>query len=526
MTTDLQGGATFSVPYVPTQGSPIITDTETDAIGTTSEFSAPLGYSLTATGVLFNAMAGTPFSVTVANFAAPDLAASAANFTASINWGDNSTTPGTVVAGPGGFLVVGSHTFSAANPAESMTVTITDTRNGVSATAHSVATVAPAPLPIITPFTKIVPFVAAQPSTAVVLSFADPDPRGFPGQFFATINWGDGSLATAGTISADGAGFDVFGQHTYNLSGNFAIIVIVHDAATNVQIAAQSTAVVDPVPIKIMPKAFAVTGKKRFSGSLATFADGDPRVDPTFYTATIDWGDGSPHSAGTITGSNPFTVSGSHIFPAFQNTHLVTITVTDKNGRTATIIDRVVDPPDTSDSTTDTDPGQAAPPATLGAINLVADGLALPRNRPYSGVVATFSDSGPALPSGSYRAMIQWGKGRAAGGPGRRVRRPVRRRNDQDAAPTRGGPKGHDHHCGPLGPQRLRDRGREPRPRGQAPEADQNVSTRPLSSQVCAPSDQITHLNERAAAAFAFASSSFASSHHAKLHRVAAALCV
>jgi len=87
-----------------------------------------------------------------------------------------------------------------------------------------------------------------------------------------------------------------------------------------------------------------VTGNSQFSGLLATLTDPDPRTDPTFYTATITWDDGTK-STGTITGNNPFKIKGTHHFGSFNNEHFVTITVTDLMGQTATVVDRVVDPP-------------------------------------------------------------------------------------------------------------------------------------------------------------------------------------
>ena len=77
---------------------------------------------------------------------------------------------------------------------------------------------------------------------------------------------------------------------------------------------------------------------------VATLSDGDPRIDPTFYTATITWDDNTT-STGTISGSNPFTISASHTFGSFTSTHVITVTVTDVLGRTVSVVDRVVDPP-------------------------------------------------------------------------------------------------------------------------------------------------------------------------------------
>jgi hypothetical protein len=133
-----------------------------------------------------------------------------------------------------------------------------------------------------------------------------------------------------------------------------------------------------------------------FSGKIAAFTDSDPRIDPTFYTATINWGDGSPDSTGVIKGSNPFTVTSSHTFAPFQNIDLVTITITDKNGRTVTGVDRVVDPP--------------------AVLDIEAGGLTSSPLKPFVGTVATFTDTGPTEPATDYKATINWGNGRKAAG--------------------------------------------------------------------------------------------------------------
>ena len=397
--TDAAGDTVFSFAYTPFPGKPIVTATATDATGTTSEFSPPTGYAPTLSGVSFKATVGVPFQGDVATFTTDDPAALGSDFSAAIDWGDGQSSSGTVVAAPAGFVIVGSHTFTAASPAQPVTVTVTNLQGPVSAAAHSLGSVAASPL---TGFALAsVPFVAGKSTSRVVASFIDSDPRAFAGQFTASINWGDGSAPTTGSVTPDGAGFDVTGLHTYNQAGTDSITVTILDAATGGSTTVASQASVTPVPITIATRQFAVTGNKNFSGIVATFTDGDPRIDPKFYTATIDWGDGSPTTTGTITGKNPFTVTASHVFPAFQNTHLVTITITDQNGRTATAIDRVVDPP--------ADPGP-------GMLSIEPADVTVSVGGQYRGVVAGFTDSGSSEPAGFYTATISWGKARKAVG--------------------------------------------------------------------------------------------------------------
>ena len=395
--TNAAGDAVFNVSYTPFPGLPIFTAAATDAAGTTSEFSPPLGYALAATGATFAATTGVAFQGTVASFTSSDPAATAAEFTATINYGDSTTSAaGTVVAAPGGFIVVGSHTYTTANPATPVTVMITDTVGGSQATANSLANVTN----LLKPVSQPPVFVAGTLESAVVASFTDGSRQAFPGQFTAMINWGDNTGTSPGVVSADGKGFDVTGSHTYNFSTTSTVTepvtVTITDTLTGATATANSTATVDPAPITIQTKDFAVKGGVLFSGKIAAFTDSDPRIDPKFYTATINWGDGSANSTGVITGTNPFTVTSSHTFAPFQNIDLVTITVTDRNGRTVTGVDRVVDPP--------------------AVLDIEAGGLTLSAHKPFVGTVATFTDTGPAEPATDYKATINWGKGRKAAG--------------------------------------------------------------------------------------------------------------
>src|SRR5262249_8698697 len=99
---------------------------------------------INVTGVNFSATAGAPFSGTVATFTTADTANAAGAFTATIAWGDGSTSNGIVKGSAGSFTVSGSHTFAdpKASPGYAVSVQISNPNTTPNpATANDTATV-------------------------------------------------------------------------------------------------------------------------------------------------------------------------------------------------------------------------------------------------------------------------------------------------------------------------------------------------------------------------------------------------
>ncbi len=67
-----------------------------------------------------------------------------------------------------------------------------------------------------------------------------------------------------------------------------------------------------------------------FNGAVANFVDGTPNDSPGQFTSTINWGDGSQPSSGTVSGpeGGPFTVSGTHTYTS-QQTYTLNVTLND-----------------------------------------------------------------------------------------------------------------------------------------------------------------------------------------------------
>ena len=163
--------------------------------------------------------------------------------------------------------------------------------------------------------------------TVTVATFTDTDVDWQSSDFTATIAWGDGT-SSAATIDGSNGSFTVSGDHTYDHPGTFTTQVSVSDGFET--LAATSSATVSSAALTVTGSVVqgAVAGTA-VSGTWATFTDANPDDPSSSYTATIDWGDGSSTSTGTVAGfDDQYVVSGSHTYSAVGN-YTVTVSVTD-----------------------------------------------------------------------------------------------------------------------------------------------------------------------------------------------------
>jgi uncharacterized protein (TIGR03118 family) len=174
-------------------------------------------------------MEGTSFTGIIAKFTDADKNTDPAQYAASIQWGDGTTSPGMITADPsGGFDVNGTHTFTQGGPSR-ITAQIGDTDGDV-------ASVSTTNIVSNTPVTVIgVPVRANKAGVvpkSVVAVFVDGDTSLKASAFTATINWGDGQTS-AGTIVADKTNtfFKVLGTHKYKKAGTFSVTTTVQQGS-------------------------------------------------------------------------------------------------------------------------------------------------------------------------------------------------------------------------------------------------------------------------------------------------------
>jgi hypothetical protein len=201
------------------------------------------------------------------------------------------------------------------------------------------ATFAPVSLPPADPLVsargKDVSATEGQSVTATVATFTDPDPSATPGEYTATIDWGDGSpVDSTATIAESEGTFFVSGTHTYTEEGKYPIKVVITDSDNpDNTVTTSSSAIVGDASLTAVCAASPFSPQS-FSGATATFTDtASPSGTLSDFSATINWGDGS--SAGTVSGPDggPYTVKGSHTYSS-TGTFTITTKITDVGGQT------------------------------------------------------------------------------------------------------------------------------------------------------------------------------------------------
>jgi hypothetical protein len=308
----------------------------------------------------------------LATFTDPNTLATVADVNATLavgGWGDHSpppapnsplviqqigVTPLTSATDPGDpiFEVLGIHTYAEETPAglpDTLSVIIT-TLGGVSTTLTSPpgggVTVLDAQLTS-SNGTEITGVEGITTGTVLLGTFTDGNQGSTVADFTTApgstvVKWGDGSTTslTAANLAAvgspDGVIYTVSASHIYTEEGTYAYTVTVTDDGGSVTIFSGSAIVADaplspsatqPTVDTAEPTIFPVPvfSPPLFSGPVASFTDANPAPPVgsstiADFTASIDWGDGTPMTAGTVSqpgGPNTaYIVSGMHTYAA------------------------------------------------------------------------------------------------------------------------------------------------------------------------------------------------------------------
>lgn len=195
LATATVSGSTVTVTPTGPAGTPIRVQVGVKQVGATSRGSTadPYDYqtinvnvvnpTITATGANVSGTAGTALSGTVAQFTA-NPASPASAYSATINYGDGTTAPGSIVATTTGFGVVASHTYARAG---SYPISVAIKGPGTStASATATATVAAA---------------AAGTLTLAVTDSPDPVTAGQPLTYSITVTNPGSAAITGATLT-------------------------------------------------------------------------------------------------------------------------------------------------------------------------------------------------------------------------------------------------------------------------------------------------------------------------------------
>ena len=355
----------------------------------------------------------------VATFTSDDAALLSSDFSATIDWGDGtSSTPASgdvsITAGSNGtFTVTGAHTYLEEAPgASALTMTVTIAENatlGATASATAAATVAEGD---IFPAGSTTAGLTTQEGTTYsgpVATFVDSNTLADPNGFTAVIDWGDGMSVTSGQVTGTNGTLTVTGSHKYANDGDYTLTVNLVDAApgTAEAVASGTATVNEDSGFAITPASITGTEGQTLSGvTVATFTDTGSNQPASHYTATIDWGDGTTSSTTdstsdvSVIGSNgTFSVQGSHTYADEGPLHPV-ITIAEQNSP-ATI------------SATGT-----ATMADADVLSASGTTISPAVGTTFTGTVATFTNTYAGATTGGFTATIDWGDGTSSSSGG------------------------------------------------------------------------------------------------------------
>jgi hypothetical protein len=244
-TTDASGKVSFTYASNGNAGTDTIQACFTDATNTRHCATASkiwvsvADQAITAQGTTFSATEGLAFvGQKVASFCDPDPKSTAAEYSATINWGDSTgTSSGNIVpagacsSGPGNsFNVTGNHTYTEENNSYTLAVTITDVDTPSNTqTVKSFARVSDAAIHA----TCAAAPVSTQSFSGTTARFTDDNSFATSADFSATIAWGDASSSPPPPVTISGGPgsgpYTVNGTHTYSSTGLFTITTTITD---------------------------------------------------------------------------------------------------------------------------------------------------------------------------------------------------------------------------------------------------------------------------------------------------------
>ncbi|OYV64624.1 MAG: hypothetical protein B7X07_05880 [Actinobacteria bacterium 21-64-8] len=277
---------------------------------------------------------GSALSRALATFSDPKGAGTAADYTATIDWGDGSSATTASVTGPdasGLFTISGSHTYAEASATAETASVVVHRANAIDVTVSDGVSVAEATLGA--QGTTIAAAVAAR-FAQTIATFSDADKSANISDYSATIDWGDHSSLTTvsgSQLQAAGGGFNVPGSHTYADTGTFTIRVTVSDGGLASATATSVADVTSSVPFEAVDATYTIgSGAVSISDAKGLLA-GD--TAPSLLSVTPGTVTGAQGGSFVFKADGSFTYTPAAGFPGYDSAQF---TVTDASGDTAT----------------------------------------------------------------------------------------------------------------------------------------------------------------------------------------------
>jgi hypothetical protein len=341
----------------------------------------------------------------LAAFTDADPPGSAADYTATVSWGDGQTSPGIIQPHTGGgWEVHAAHTYGEEG-AFAVTVAVGDAGGAsLGGIGQTVVQVADATLSDTTTAQVVSATEGANTGDLVLATFADPDPAGAAADYSATVHWGDGQ-SSPGNLQPAGGRWQVHGFHTYAEEGSYAVTVDVGDSGGAALTAIGQTAVqvsdATLTDASTAATAGAVEGAPTGDLLVAAFTDADPGGSASDYKATVSWGDGQT-SPGTVQ-AGPGGIRGVYAGHAYaeEGSYAVTVAVQDAGGAALAGIGGA------SVQVADAALSDTSAAATASAVEGAATGDL---------VLASFTDADPGTAAADYTAIVHWGDGQSSAG--------------------------------------------------------------------------------------------------------------
>jgi hypothetical protein len=183
------------------------------------------------------------------------------------------------------------------------------------------------------------------PFSGQVASFTNTDTSTNASNYTATVDWGDGTSPSTGTVTGGPGSFTVTAGHTYTKPGSYPVKVTITggDDPTTTASNTVTATVSSPPTLTVAGRGTLELPTETLSGTLATVHYATASAPAGGFTAVINWGDGTA-GTGTLAGSGGnYTVTGSHTYSG-AGPYQMRVTVTDPANGTGSATTTVLVP--------------------------------------------------------------------------------------------------------------------------------------------------------------------------------------